>query len=601
MNSSQFDREEQNRKENKAVCKFSMKRTKSQVLLIALSVLIVCVTVTVALFFRVEHKHTKQLGTAEVTQQHNMIAYSTEKAVHTLLPQNQQTVTLFQNAAQDLNTYELFSQAIKAESAYIGTENFAQVGEEVLFIQSSFRSYDSSLGQLNADYILYSVQDGQEPVEIDRDVRKITCSSERSLYYEKAIDNMLHQYRYENGEITEVLDWLPGDLAMVTHCSNDDSVRAFVSAEVGEDGTYTMKNGYWYNGQLSFFDNNSDEAYFLSQDGQHLYLMEIADDLGRSIHLKYIHTTEAAPEELVASNVSEVSFYENDGSITCISDVELDDSVMNPLGTLLHFDPNSKTSTLGPQNAVALLEAADKSYSWLNENSKELLVTEQSSINCFTQPAYSDHFHYIDSEGNFCAADNKGTVTAVFPGFYSPEEYLYNSELNYLSATEEAFYWAAGDQVYRYVYGSLAAPQQLTLDEALADKIADGSSIGYVLCPAGILEQSGNTLNLKPFDGTSSTVFDSTQPLYMVGLSNDGETVYFISDDKLLAKKLQIDEEPVVLHENVYDASAVDQGLYLLTDYVDGKGSLYFMDYNGKTSKVVAESVSGIAEVAFQK
>lgn len=538
----------------------------------------------------------------EAAKQASVLAYSTKKEICTLLPENHQSLVLFRNGAKDLNTYQMFSQVIDAGSAYVGAENFARLGEEVLFIQTSFNAYNNTAQQLEADYVLYSVKNGQEPVEIDRDVQSITCSSEQAVYYQKVIDGSLQQYRYQDGSITPVSDLLPGDLAIITHCSDDNSVLGFVTASVSEDGTYEMNNGYLKDGTPHFFEQTDSEVYFLSPDGKHMYLIDLADDLGRTINVNYVKDLDSGELLQAAASVSEVSFYEDSGSMTCIANVSLSDTVMNPVGTLLHFDAKSQTAQAISDNAVALLESAEKSYAWLNENSKEMMVTEQSSVSTFPTTVQEGQFHYINADGSFCAADDKGTVVEIFPDFYDPEAYSYNSEISYLAQMDQAFYWAMGDQVYRYQAGTLSVPEQVRLDEPLMSKIEDGTSIGYVLCADGaVLEQSGNTLNLKPFNGPSSTVYDSPGGIYIIGLSEDGNNIYFVLEEQLLEKEIYSTKDPVLLCDGVRDAVAVDNGLYVLKDYSGDGGTLLHIDYNSGSSTVLESNVMTISDTMLQR
>ncbi|MBQ8598569.1 MAG: hypothetical protein IJ411_00410 [Oscillospiraceae bacterium] len=567
--------------------------------LLALAAVLLCAAGAAA--WLVWGKQGSGITPEEAAKQTNVLAYSTKKEICTLLPENHQSLVLFRNSAKDLDTYEMFSQVIDANSAYVGAENFARIGDEVLFIQTSFNAYNSTAQQVEADYVLYFVKDGQEPVEIDRDVQGITCSSDKAVYYQKIVDGSLQQYRYEGGIITPVSELLPGDLTVITHCSDDNSVLGFVTALISEDGGYVMHNGYLKDGVPHFFEQTDSEVYFLSPNGKHMYLIDLADDLGRTVNVSYVKDLSTGELTQVATAVSEVSFYEDSGSMTCIANVELSDDVMNPVGTLLHFDPETQTTKTISKNAVALLESAEKSYAWLNENSKEMTITEQSSLSSFPSAVQNGQFHYIDANGTFCAADENGTVAEIFPDFYSPEAYSYNSEISYLAQMGQSFYWAMGDQVYRYTAGSLTAPEQVSLDESLQTKIEDGTSIGYVLCADGaVLEQSGNTLNLKPFGGPSSTVYDSPSGIYIIGLSEDGGKIYFVLDGQLLEKEINSEKEPVLLCDVVYDAVAVDNGLYVLKDYSEDGGTLLHIDYNSGVSTVLESNVITISDTMLQ-
>ena len=529
----------------------------------------------------------------------NVITYSTEKAVHTLLPENQQKLTLYRNDAKNLNSYEMFSQMLRGDGVYIGSENFARLEKEILFLQTSLKNYDSS-SQADIDYILYSVKNGEEPVEIDRGVQAITCSSDNALYYEKNIDGALRQFCYSDGKVSEVGKQLGGDLALITHCSRDGSVQGFVSADIEDDGTYTLMNGYIRNGEVFYFDNPHAEVAFISPDGDHMYIAELADEYGRCINISYIDRKGTLLQ--VADAVSDVAYYEDSGSMLCIADVQLSDSVMNPEGTLTYFDVSTLSSITITDNVVALIEAADRSYPWLNEGSKEMMTVEQSRINTFETPAVDGQFHYIDREGTLCAADSKGNTIEIFQNFYLPEQYCYQDALYYLSAMNGAFYWNCGDKIYRYRAGSMAEAETVTLDDTLTNKIESGLEIGYVLCKDGaVLEQCGNTLNLKPFGEASSTVYDSPNQILVMGLDESAETVYFLSGTDLIGKHIFDDNDAFIVAENVFDAAAVDNGIYAICNFSDQGGELYHIAYNSGTKTLVDKGVFSLTDTMIQK
>ena len=539
---------------------------------------------------------------ADGSVQRNVIAYSTKKAVHTLLPENQQKVTLYSNDAKDLNSYELFSQMLSSDGAYIGGENFVRLEKEVLYLQTSLQSYDSSTQALNAEYILYSMKDGEAPVEIDRDVQAITCSSDRSIYYEKVVDGMLCQYRYADGEVSNVSESLGGDLAMITHCSRDDSVQAYVTVMVAADGSYTANNGYIRDGKQVAFSNPSAEAYFLSPDGKHLYTIEIADEYGRSIHINYLSDPQSGEFIRAAEAVSEALFYEDSGSMVCVANIQLDDGVMNPQGSLYYFDAATKSGSILADDAVTLIESAEKSYPWLNENANEMIIVELSGSSSFEKAVKDGQFHYINSDGTFCAVDLNGNSAEVFADLYLPESYSLSEDVYYLAEMDGAFYWAKGDKIYRYEAGSLSAPQSVSLEAELSQKIESGMEIGYVLCKDGaVLEQSGSTLNVKPFDSESFTAFDGTEQIWIMGLDEGSETVYFLQGMDLMGKKLFADEAAVLIAENVYDAIVVDCGIYALCNYTDDGGELYYIDYKEYDAKLMDSDVLSLTDTMIQK
>ncbi len=541
-----------------------------------------------------------QSAVSDTADMRNVISYSTEKAVHTLLPETQQKLTLYRNDAKDLNSYELFSQMISGDGAYIGRENFARLKSETVFLQTSLKSYDGAEQALDAGYVLYSVKNGKEPAEIDSNVSAITCSSDSAVYYEKTMDGILRQFRYADGKITEIGELLEGEIALITHCSDDDSVKGFVCADIAADGTYILKNGYIRGDKIFYFENPNTEVAFLSPDGAHMYTAELADEYGRVITVGYVD--KQGNLLTAAENVSEVAFYENSGSMVCIADTQLSDSVMNPAGTLLYYDAAAQSAEYITDDVVALVEAAERSYPWLNENSKEMMVVEQARSNAFAEPLQEGQFHYINSSGTLCAVDLNGKKAEIFPDFYVFESYLYNSNLYYLSAMNGAFYWNCGDQVYRYQAGSMIAAESVALEDLLTDKIESGLEIGYVLCKDGsVLEQCGNTLNLKPFGGASSTVYDSPNQILVMGLDEGGETVYFLSGTDLIEKSIFTEKEATIIAENVYDAIAVDCGLYVICDYDEDGGELYHINYNSGKKTLMDSAVTSLTDTMIQK
>lgn len=538
--------------------------------------------------------------TAPVTQEmRNVISYSTEKEVHVVLPENQQKLTLYRNDAKNLSSYELFTQMLRGDGVYIGRENFARLENEVVFLQTSLKNYDSA-SQADIDYILYSSKNGKEPVEIDRGVQAITCSSDHALYYEKNVDGTLRQFCYSDGNISEVGKEFGGDLTLITHCSRDGSVQGFVSADIEDDGTYLLMNGYIRNGEIFYFENPQAEVAFLSPDGTHMYTAELADEYGRCIDICYVD--EQGNLLTAADAVSEVAFYEDSGSMLCIADTQLSDSVMNPIGTLTYFDASSLTASAVADDAVALIEATERSYPWLNEGSKEMMAVEQSRVNYFEQPLSEGDFHYINSSGTLCAVDTDRNTIEIFSDFYTPETYIYNDQLFYLSAMDDTFYWNCGDKIYRYRAGSMAEAETVTLDDTLTNKIESGLEIGYVLCKDGaVLEQCGNTLNLKPFDGASSTVYDSPTQILVMGLDEKAETVYFLSGTDLMGKHIFSNDEAFLVAENVFDAAAVDNSLYAICDYGDEGGELYHIDYSSGKKTALDSGVFSLTDTMIQK
>ncbi len=543
----------------------------------------------------------KLVSAQDAAKQHTMISYNTAKELYTLLPENHQELLLYKNNAKDLSSYSTFDQIISGNSAYIGKDNFVRLGGEVLFLQTTLSSYDSASGSLDANYQLCSVKNGKVTV-IDEGVQGISCASDKSVYYMKIEDGAVVQYHYSNGTVTPVNEIIEGDVVMVTHCSNDDSVLGFVSVFVDGEGGYLLNNGYKVGIDIYRFGHGESEVYYVSEDGQHIYVIDIPAEGGRAVDMRYINTKSGESMELVTA-ATDISFYDADGSMTCIGQVELKDDVMNPVGSVIHFDPSSKVLTTVADYAVALVESVPKTYTWLNEAANEMLVGEQGNRTQFEKTVKDGAFHYIDANGSFCAADLSGNTLEVFKNFYAPEDYVYSSDVFYLSEQDGAFYWAEMDKIYKYTAGSMKEAEIVTLYEDMLSKIGTGMEMGYVLSGDGsVLEQSGNTLTLKPFGGASYSVYDSESLFYVVGLSEKGDKIYLSTESgQIMEKEIRENSEVRLVAENVQKAVAVENGLYFLQNYVEEDGgSLMYMNYDsGKISKI-RDGVLGLADVALQ-
>ncbi len=538
----------------------------------------------------------------EAAGQRSYVSYNTKKAVHSLLPETHQELTIYRNGAKNMNSYTTFQQMLDSNSAYLGKENFARLGEEVLYLRTEFYSYDSMTQALDAKYSLCSLKNGKETV-IDEGVEGISCSTDSAVYYLKSIDGLPVQYCYSKGQISDVSDQIAGDVSMITHCSKDGSVLGFVSATFDEQGAMTMSNGYLSNGVEQRFEGGSQEVYSISPDGKHIYLVDILDGNSRAVTVKYVSDQSSGATLTLAENVTECSFYGDSGAMTAIAVEELSEEIMNPVGKLLYFDPAASAPVTITEGAVALVESVEKSYPWLNEDSRELLVTEQSGLTAISQELLRGSFHFINEAGSLCAADQQGNVFEIEKDFYIPENYVYNSELLFLAEKNDGLYWAKGDKVYRYTAGSMTAPETVTLDSSIISKIETGVEIGYLLLPDGsVLEQSGNTLNHKPFGGASSCIYDSPADLSVVGLSENGSKVYFSSEGKLYEKMISSDAAPVLLAENVEKAIAVDNGLYLLTAYSEERGgTLQYRAFDGKELQTIRDGVWNLSDTVIQE
>ncbi len=536
----------------------------------------------------------------------SIVSYTTKNSVCTLLPGSNQELTLIHNAAKDMNSFATFADIINNSSSYFGTQNFSRIGDELIFQRTTLNSVDESAQTIDVDYELCSVVPGSEISVIDSDAQAVSCVSDESIYYLKGATETVYQYRYNKEDgITRIDDIVYADFVRVTHCSSDDSMLGFVAADIDDDNHIVMKNGYIHNGSVHFFpeEDADSEVYFISPDGEHVYVIDITDPNGRAVTVKYLSDKESGQLTTIAENSTEFIFYEDSGSMSCIADVTLSDTVLNPVGQLLYFDADSKSTTIIAEDAVALVESNAKSYYWLNENSREMVITEQSGLSSVPSETLKGSFHYINADGTLCAADSNSISFPLAQGFYDPESYACSSDLMFLTEKDGAFYWAQGDKVYRYTIGSMTAPDTVTLDGNLNDKLSSGLEIGYVLTNDGaVLEQSGNTLNVKPFDQPSYTIYDGPESIIVVGLSADGEKIYFVDHDcTLMEKTLSDSSDVVILAENVYDAMVVSNGIYLLTDYNENGGNLQYKGFHDKEFTTLRGGVMSMVETIVQQ
>ena len=94
--------------------------------------------------------------------------------------------------------------------------------------------------------------------------------------------------------------------------------------------------------------------------------------------------------------------------------------------------------------------------------------------------------------------------------------------------------------MYRYQLGSMQQPQVVTLDSSLAEQSTTAMQVGYLITGSGnVLEESDSRLVLKNFEDDSTfIILDNVGTITLVGMDNDGENVYFISEDNSLYSKV---------------------------------------------------------------
>lgn len=144
------------------------------------------------------------------------------------------------------------------------------------------------------------------------------------------------------------------------------------------------------------------------------------------------------------------------------------------------------------------------------------------------------------AKGSATVGDSGLQGFTIFENFYSVNGYAINYDIDFASATDKALYWSLGDQLYRYQLGSMQSPQVLPLDESLEDKAGNDAQVGYFVTGSGdVVEETEQKLVLKNFDDESSiTILENVGQLNLIGMDNDGENIYFISEDNSLYGKI---------------------------------------------------------------
>ena len=303
-----------------------------------------------------------------------------------------------------------------------------------------------------------------------------------------------------------------------------------------------------------------------------------------------------------------------------VGDCDLASNKYNPIGSLYLYDPATGAVEKMADNVAAVLESTVRSSGWLNENAKELATGEMMGSSEEEDTLYAGQLHYIDGQGNLCVVA-KGSATVgdsglqgftIFENFYSVNGYAINYDIDFASATDKALYWSLGDQLYRYQLGSMQSPQVLPLDESLEDKAGNDAQVGYFVTGSGdVVEETEQKLVLKNFDDESSiTILENVGQLNLIGMDNDGENIYFISEDNsLYAKSLTSRSNPKRIASDVTQAVATSHGLYFLKksqqqsvvgqsgEEQEEQTDLMFLQYGQKKASCLLEDVNSISTI----
>ena len=125
-----------------------------------------------------------------------------------------------------------------------------------------------------------------------------------------------------------------------------------------------------------------------------------------------------------------------------------------------------------------------------------------------------------------------------------------------------------------------------------------------------VVEETEQKLVLKNFDDESSiTILENVGQLNLIGMDNDGENIYFISEDNsLYAKSLTSRSNPKRIASDVTQAVATSHGLYFLQksqqpvvgqsgEEQEEQTDLMFLQYGQKKASCLLEDVNSISTI----
>lgn len=472
-------------------------------------------------------------------------------------------VAMYTNDAEDETERQYIANGLSISTPYIGSRNYVELANgEVVYLPMSFETSAEMVGKL---YV--RTADGEEKV-LDENASVIYAYSDNAVYYNKLEDDKLVQTRYMDGELTPVSEIAGQDNIVVTKASSDNSLLQVIQLD---DDQNTVAGGYIYNGTLHLLDTQYNVYNISDQD---VFVVSSEEETGL-VTLYRVSDLETGELEQLGSAVSEALLY-SDGSMAFIADADLQANEYNPVGSLYRYDPATKTAEKWADNAVAILETTSQSDGW-NENVRQLATSEMQSTNEERQTLYPGQLHYIDAQGSLRAV-SPDTATVgqsglegftIYEKFYSVNGYEIDYDIDFTAANNTYIYWGVEDQMYRYQLGSMQQPQVVTLDSSLADQSTTAMQVGYLITGSGnVLEESDSRLVLKNFEDDSSfIILDNVGTITLVGMDNDGENVYFISEDNsLYSKAVESRSNPKRIASKVTAAVSTSDGLYFLQE-----------------------------------
>lgn len=472
-------------------------------------------------------------------------------------------VAMYTNDAEDETERQYIANGLSISTPYIGSRNYVELANgEVVYLPMSFETSAEMVGKL---YV--RTADGEEKV-LDENASVIYAYSDNAVYYNKLEDDKLVQTRYMDGELTPVSEIAGQDNIVVTKASSDNSLLQVIQLD---DDQNTVAGGYIYNGTLHLLDTQYNVYNISDQD---VFVVSSEEETGL-VTLYRVSDLETGELEQLGSAVSEALLY-SDGSMAFIADADLQANEYNPVGSLYRYDPATKTAEKWADNAVAILETTAQSDGW-NENVRQLATSEMQSTNEERQTLYPGQLHYIDAQGSLRAV-SPDTATVgqsglegftIYEKFYSVNGYEIDYDIDFTAANNTYIYWGVEDQMYRYQLGSMQQPQVVTLDSSLAEQSTTAMQVGYLITGSGnVLEESDSRLVLKNFEDDSTfIILDNVGTITLVGMDNDGENVYFISEDNsLYSKAVESRSNPKRIASKVTAAVSTSDGLYFLQE-----------------------------------
>lgn len=472
-------------------------------------------------------------------------------------------VAMYTNDAEDETERQYIANGLSISTPYIGSRNYVELANgEVVYLPMSFETSAEMVGKL---YV--RTADGEEKV-LDENASVIYAYSDNAVYYNKLEDDKLVQTRYMDGELTPVSEIAGQDNIVVTKASSDNSLLQVIQLD---DDQNTVAGGYIYNGTLHLLDTQYNVYNISDQD---VFVVSSEEETGL-VTLYRVSDLETGELEQLGSAVSEALLY-SDGSMAFIADADLQANEYNPVGSLYRYDPATKTAEKWADNAVAILETTSQSDGW-NENVRQLATSEMQSTNEERQTLYPGQLHYINAQGSLRAV-SPDTATVgqsglegftIYEKFYSVNGYEIDYDIDFTAANNTYIYWGVEDQMYRYQLGSMQQPQVVTLDSSLAEQSTTAMQVGYLITGSGnVLEESDSRLVLKNFEDDSTfVILDNVGTITLVGMDNDGENVYFISEDNsLYSKAVESRSNPKRIASKVTAAVSTSDGLYFLQE-----------------------------------